>query len=378
MRGPWDPFADVSSPPPDPALPEIVLLAGFLGLNLARPDGRRVWLTPEAFALEDVAGALHLDAGADPLVPDGLNRVVYGDLVRDLRLAGFAVHALDFDFRRPVRDIAANLAAALATLGPDRRFVFVSHSMGALVAAVYPYVDPAWRSRVAGAIFLGGTLAGSFEVVKAALGQHPILARLALLSLPDTQADFAASMRTWPGMLDMLPDPALSPGGADAFDAASWPPSAAPAPALLAASRETRRLVEASPLFTLPCAQLLSLRFATTDAYAPGTLQPGHTGPGDGMVPARTASFGGMPVYRVDLPHTILPLDPKAIRGIAELAATGTTSLDRVTPEEIAGTEPLMDATLGVITEEYMKSRIGQAEQDGLSLVKLLLPTGCG
>lgn len=355
---PWDPFHDVDSPFVDPNLPEIVFIGGFLGLDLVRPDGVRIWLTPHSFILREVARALTLAPGAEPLVSGGLNRVVYGDLVRALRRAGFKVHAFNFDFRQSVLANAAELAAALHALGPPRRRVFVSHSMGALINAVYPYVDQAWQTQIERAIFLGGPLAGTFEVVEAALGSHPIIGRLSTLSLRDDPSDFAACMRTWPGMYDMLPDPLMFAGGENAFHEHGWLPGFAPAPVLLHMARETRRLVQTSPLFGIPCAQILSVRFATVDSYAPGPVAPGpRVAPGDGTVSLRTAMFGGVPVYRVESPHTLLPVDPKAIEGVIELCCTGQTSLPRVTPDLL--TEPLSmrDPTLEEISGAWVRAR---------------------
>ena len=366
----WDRFDDIIAPPPNPALPEIVFIAGFLGLHLSRPDGERVWLTPGQFALGDVAHALRLDNGAPALRPDGLNHIVYRNMVMDLRRAGFAVHALNFDFRKSVITIAEELRAALDALGPNRRFVFVSHSMGALVAAVYPHVDSAWRSRVERSIFLGGPLAGTFEVVDAGIGVHSIISRLAILSLRNDADDYAACMRTWPALYDMLPDPAHFPGGDAAFAEGRWPPHLAPPPARLAAARRTRDLITTSPLFTsVPCAQILSLRFATADTYAPGRVASAPAiAPGDGTVPARTATFGGVPAYRVDLPHTLIPLDPKAIRGVIELARTGVTSLPQVTPNEIRPRAEGREPTLEDIMSAYALTEIARVPSDGLSL----------
>lgn len=359
-QSPWDPFDDIASPPVDPSLPEIVFIGGFLGLDLVRPDGVRVWLTPDSFILRDVARALTISPGHDSgLVPGGLNRVVYGDIVRALRRAGFRVHALDFDFRQSVLASAADLASALVALGAGRRFVLVSHSMGALISAVYPYVDEAWRTRIERAIFLGGPLAGTFEVVEAALGSHPIIGRLSALSLRDDPADFAACMRTWPGMYDMLPDPLMFANGENAYHAHNWPPGFAPEPALLHMARETRRLVQTSPLFTIPCAQLLSVRYATVDGYAPGPVAPGpRLSPGDGTVSARTASFGGVPVYQVDSPHTLIPVDPKAIEGVIDLARTGHTRLPLVTADQLVGPLSMRDPTLEEITGAWARARM--------------------
>ncbi|MCA9298447.1 MAG: alpha/beta fold hydrolase, partial [Phycisphaerales bacterium] len=316
--------------------------------HLARPDGTRIWLTPPSFALRDVARDLTLDGTQEELSPDGLNEIIYADLVHDLRQEGFVVHAFAFDFRRRARDIAADLAEALIALGPDRRFVFVAHSMGAIVAAMYPYVDPDWEGRVERAIFLGGTLGGTFEVVDAALGHHPIIGRLSHLSMQNDPAEYAACMRTWPGLYDMLPDPSLFSGGEKAFDPEAWPDAIRPAKGLLEDAKKTREQLKTSPLFDIPTAQILSVRFSTADEYDSNGIGPAsRDAMGDGTVPARTAGFGGADVYRVELPHTLIPMDPAAIRAVIDLVTTGETELPRVTDDEkkgrVEGTEPTLD-----------------------------------
>jgi pimeloyl-ACP methyl ester carboxylesterase len=384
LPSPWDPFDDIASPAPDPALPEIVLLAGFLGLDLRRADGVRVWLTPESFVLRDVAAALTFAPDAPALVPAGLNRVVYGDLVRELRRAGFTVHAFSFDFRKPVVTLATELAAALAALTalrPSRRFAFVSHSMGALIAAVYPHIDAAWSARVERSIFLGGPLAGTFEAVEAALGTHPIINRLSKLSLRNDPADFAACMRSWPGLYDMLPDPVVFPGGEKAFHVEGWAPELAPEPVYLQFARETRRMVSTSPLFTIPCAQIVSVRYATVDGYAAGpVVAPGpRVAPGDATVSARTATFGGVPAYRVESPHTLLPVDPRAIEGVIELLRSGETKLPVVTAAQSAGPLSMREPTIEEIVGAYGKAEVAEAERGIVPLQDLcwlLAPKG--
>jgi hypothetical protein len=166
-------------------------------------------------------------------------------------------------------------------------------------------------------------------------------------------------MRTWPGLYDMLPDPAFFMGAERAFRASEWPPGFTPDPKLLDLASHTRHLVSTSPLFTIPCAQLLSLRFATVDGYAAGPITPGpRLAPGDGTVAARTASFGNVPVYRVDSPHTLLPVDPKAIDGVLELAQTGQTRLPLVTPDQLQGPLSMREPTLEEISAAWARARM--------------------
>lgn len=362
--GSWDLFDEIDQPEPTPGCPEVVVIAGFLGLHLARPDGFRIWLTPPAFALCDVATELSIDPAQPDLAPDGLNEIVYSDLVHDLRRAGIVTHAFAFDFRRPVRDVARDLAQALIAKGEGKRFVLVAHSMGALVAALYPDFDVDWQSRIERAIFLGGTVSGTFEVVDAARGAHPIIGRLSKLSAWNTPEGYAACMRTWPGLYDMLPDPAHFQGAARAFDASAWPDDERPHPDLLANAQKTRQDLSLGKLGAIPIAHLLSVRFSTADEYAEGEIGVGsRSAAGDGTVVARTLLGLGQDVYRVDLPHTLIPLDPAAIRAVIELVLGGTTSLPRVTEAEasarIHGAEPTLDE----IVFEYVKTTLAHPDR---------------
>lgn len=380
VKGHWDLFEEIDQPPADPSRPEVVLIAGFLGLHLATHGGQRVWLTPPAFALRDVATELGIGPGGLSLVPDGLNEIVYSEMVRGLRGAGLTTHAFAFDFRRSVAEVARDLAEALLALGPNRRFALVTHSLGALVASVYPLIDLDWMSRIDRVIHLGGTLPGTFEVVDAALGAHPIISRLSDLSLRNGPEDYAACMRSWPSLYEMLPDPALFEGGARAFEADAWAPELRPDPELLATALQTRDLVQKSPLAAVPTHHLLSVRFSTADGYAEGAIAPRRprTAAGDGTVSARAALSLGAPVHRVDLPHTLIPLDPKAIRGVIELVTTGETTLPRVTSEDagapIEGTEPTIDD----IVREYVGTTLLHPERIPhlLQLCLLLGPPG--
>jgi len=342
-------------------LPAIVLVPGFLGTNLARPGGARLWLSIGQMLLGDLATDMRFDGAGAPLLTDGLVELVYSDLLDGLGAAGLVVYTFPFDFRRSVFAAAADLAAfidAIARATGGKRFVLVAHSQGALVTALYPYVDSAWATRVERSILLGGPLCGTFDAVETAMGTHPLVERLGSHSLRDTTAEVGACLRTWPGLFSMLPDPETFEGGEAAFDGGAWAHGFSPPQAMLDEAREVRRKIKGSPLFhERPCAHLLSLRYHTADAYVPGLVLAGpRSAPGDGTVPACTASFQKIPAYHVDYPHQLLPLDPRAIRGIRDLAATGTTDLERVSEAQcnarlLTTTEPAQLALAASVLE---------------------------
>lgn len=320
---PWDAYQQHLA---EHGPPEIVLLPGFLGVDLVDEEGRRIWIAPERLVTSDLAAdLLH---GALDLRAERLNPVVYGELTLRLRGAGLVVHPFPFDFRAPLLDSARRLVDFVRALDRGRRYAFVSHSQGGLLAALYTRLEPAWKERIVASVFLGAPLAGTFEAVDCANGEHAFVGQMALLS-GLSPAELGRCFRSWPGLLDMLPDPDVFAGGERAFTPEAWGEGRAPDRGLLASALCTRRELSASTIEEIACAQILSVTFSTGDAYASGpaiAAQP-HRAAGDGTVAARTARFHGMPAYEAPLSHTLLAVDPVAHEGVIELLTTGATRL---------------------------------------------------
>ncbi|MFO0761194.1 MAG: hypothetical protein U0359_32245 [Byssovorax sp.] len=326
--------------------PDVVLLPGFVGMNMDDATGRRIWLDPLPIATGELASLFALDArgadDADPRLgvhPEGPIGFVYGRAIDALIEAGLAVHVFPLDFRRSVLDTAAELARFMQALAAERRgrrFIFFGHSMGAILATLYPYYDAAWESRIAAAIHVGGTLAGTFEPVEGLTGSHWFLE---VVGTGDRDRELAIrrSMSTWPGIFDMLPDPLSFPDAVDVYKAASWPEAVRPPQAWLDRVRdEVRPRVRESPLSRVPTYQLLSVDSPTVTSLA-WTSEGLAAGPmihaGDGTVAARTAHAGVSRALRVDFPHTFMPNDPGAIRAVIELARGASPSLPEITAE---------------------------------------------
>jgi pimeloyl-ACP methyl ester carboxylesterase len=323
MPLPWDAYRQHLA---EHGPPEIVLLPGFLGVDLVDGEGRRIWIAPGRLVTDDLAADLFY--GALDLRAERLNPAVYGELILRLRGAGLVVHPFPFDFRAPSLDGARRLVDFVAALDRGKRYAFVSHSQGGLLAALYARLEPAWKERIVASVFLGAPLAGTFEAVDCANGEHMFVAQMALAS-GLSRAELGCCFRSWPGLLDMLPDPEVFAGGERAFSPEAWGEGRAPDGDLLAAARRTRRELSASTIEQIACAQILSVTFSTGDAYAPGpTIAAApHRAAGDGTVAARTARWHGMPAYEAPLSHTLLAVDPAAHAGVVELLTTGATRL---------------------------------------------------
>ncbi|MEO7328499.1 MAG: hypothetical protein ABI193_07975 [Minicystis sp.] len=330
---PFPDAADAADAPRSNDLPDLVLLPGFMGMNLDDAFGRRLWLSPVPIATGDLASHLALDPSgttdATPglvVRPNGPIGFIYGRAIRAFQEAGLTVHVFPLEFRRSALDTTVEIKAFvewIISTRPGRRLVFVGHSMGAILAALYPHVDPAWEQRIAAAVFLGGTLAGSFEPVEGLTGTHWFLDVVGVRDLERERA-LRETMSTWPGIYSMLPDPLTFPEAAAVYDARAWPGPARPPQRRLDEIRDRLRpMVRDSPLRKVPTVQLMSVVCPTVDAitWDDGALRTGPmTAAGDGTVAARTAFLGVDAAYEVDFPHTFMPNDPKAIQAIIDIA----------------------------------------------------------
>ena len=366
-----DRLALAASTKPDPDLPAVILLPGFMGVHLNDASAGRVWLDPAAVLRGDLSARAALDAtGAadafpsERLVPDGLVRLVYADLIQALRAEGYAVHSFPFDFRRSVRastrllrDFVRDILAR--TKG---KIIFVAHSMGALLACLLPYHLPELASRLERTIFLGAPLGGSFDAVEAVTGTHWILPRLVALSPRESSRDFQASIATWPGVFGMLPDPEVFTGSGceRVFDRSQWPSAVPVRQALLDEGFALKTMLRESPLFRFgrPVTQLFATRYPTIGGLArdaDGALAAGpRTAQGDGVVAAFSAFPPGVSGYRTGFPHTLAPIEPAAIKAIVALIEHGECALEPIQTDNLRaelppGGAPDVQMALGLV-----------------------------
>lgn len=366
-----DRLALATSSAPDPDLPAVILLPGFMGVHLNDASAGRVWLDPASALRGDLSVRAALDATGEGdafpgehLVPDGLVRLVYADLIQALRARGHAVHSFLFDFRRSVRATTLLLRDFVRDILARSRgkVIFVGHSMGALLACLLPYHLPELAERVEQTIFLGAPLGGSFDAVEAVTGTHWILPRLVALSPDEQSRDFQASIATWPGVFGMLPDPEAFTGCAceRVFDSAQWPSPVPVRQSLLDEGLKVKSMLRESPLFRLgrPVTQLFATRYPTIASLArdaDGALAAGpRTAQGDGVVAAFSAFPAGVTGYRTGFPHTLAPIEPAAIEAVVALIQTGECALEPIQTDDLraevpAGGAPDVQMALGLV-----------------------------
>ena len=327
----------------EPVEASTFFLPGILGSTLRSPQGDLRWLAPADVALGRLPARLGLDVAPD-LYADGVLDVAYGPWVTALRAAG-PVRVVPYDWRRSIEQAARDLARVLdGAGGPVLRLV--AHSMGCLVALVAAARSPASFARVQRAVLVAPPLGGAFAAVQAILGGGPVIESLTL-GLRDP-APLQRMVAGFPGLLELLPDPAVFGASAMLDGASPWPLTVgAPrvdGPALARLRADWRR----SPLW--PRAHLL---LGTTTCTA-GPLNRRENGvlhmndvdsgglPGDGTVPARSAWPGPeSPARRGDWQvcslHFLQPLDPAVWAASLSLLRRDDCLLARFTHEDAAG-----------------------------------------
>ncbi len=368
-------------------LPDLVILPGFVGMNMDDAAGRRVWLSSLPIATGELAPRLALDpSGTTDAVaglgvrPNGPIGFVYGRSIHAFQEAGLMVHVFPLECRQDVLASTAQLAdfvRGVAIARPGKRFVFVGHSMGAILAALYPTFAPDWEGHLAAAVFCGGTLAGTFEPVEALTGTHWFLQ---VIGVGDEEKERAIrrAMSTWPGLFSMLPDPQSFPEAVAVYDARSWPEEVRPPQEWLDHVRdEVRPRVRESPLARIPTAQLLSITCPTVDSlgWAADGLRAGPmNAAGDGTVPARTSLAGVREAFEVDFPHTFMPNDPKAIQAILDIARGGWPALPTISAERAAARVPFALPPPVTMAKTMLESVAHRALSGQLGLDDLFWP----
>jgi hypothetical protein len=331
-----------------------------------RPGGPRVYVLPglmgsrigsRGVLLDDVLWVDLLEIAAGHLtrlaLPAGARLAALGamwlnslKLKLSLRIAGFDTHLHAYDWRRSVGELAAELNARLeADLGKGSALL-VGHSMGGVVARVA--LGRQRTARITRVVQLGAPNHGSFAPVLALRGVYPTVRKLAALDRRHSAEDLARVVfRTLPALHELLPDPRLA-GGANLFDAASWPADALrPDAGLLEAAAAEQA---AWPEPDERCLHIAGVRQDTViAAKLRGTELEYLLSPqGDATVPLALAVRPGQPAWYVGEKHGGLPNNGRVIAAVVDLLRHGKTERlpQRTTLARLRTTRPLSEAAL--------------------------------
>ncbi len=281
----------------------IYILPGIMGSKLSvRSDLRDnlIWFDPASIALGQVE-KLKYRPGKDNVFASGVFWAAYGWLRLKLNVAGYKTRFPPFDWRHPTIELGDALYKQILADG-DSDVTLIAHSMGGLVARQIAKLD-ASAKKISRIITLGTPNNGSYSPVQVFRNVHSMVAKLDRLDPLHSAEDIIQDvLRDFPGLVEMMPDPALRPSE-NYFDHANWPNSGTrPVQKVLDAALEAHNGL---PLPDDRFYQIIGIGEKTiVSAEKTGNeLQFRYSLDGDGTVPRDLAEMDGLPKTFVEESH---------------------------------------------------------------------------
>ena len=304
--------------------PRVLILPGVMGsrLGVEIPGwfDDVVWVDPLEIAFGGVGRLALPDGGRIRAL--GVMLFSYLALKYRLRREGFDARFHPFDWRRSLRELGDELAQAIED-GPETTHV-VAHSMGGLVARSALRRPHGKLGRL---VMLGTPNHGSFAVVEAFRGAHPVVRKIDFLD-PTRSAERLARevFGGFTGLLEMIPAPERY--GVDLFDPAVWPDDGPrPDAAALEAARGVRSELPADH------PQLYVIAGADRETIVGARVEDGRfvyetSLEGDGSVPLSSAVIASaQATYYVAEDHGALANNRRVAEAVGSILATGATTV---------------------------------------------------
>ncbi len=308
----------LTAPPPGSARSDVVFIVpGIMG-SMLNVEGHRTWVDLPRLINGDFS-RLRYPALVSP---EGISHGTYAALYRDLQQR-CDVGLFPFDWRAPILDSSRKLAQLVQhQLDRGRRVHLVAHSMGSLVsrgiAAVAPEVHQKFLQQKGQLIMMGPPLLGSWEALASLRGENQLVNMLALFDRKHRESEVLEVMRSFPGLLAMLPhEDTLW------WKAESWGVADDHFPEVLAGAQR-----EAEQLDRVEWTEGSSLILGTAPRTRAGWKEDrwmwgseeGSAGEGDGTVPYTCSNPKGIfRAWYVDSAHGDIPNNGTAIRLIRSL-----------------------------------------------------------
>ncbi len=309
--------------------PRVLILPGIMGSKLGRerkllPDDV-IWIDPVDFAFGRL---LELALPSKPgIVPLGVILLAYLKLKLRLKIAGFDVDFVPFDWRLSLVDLGATLANRLVAESASKVHL-VAHSMGGLVARAAIKQSAPASKKIARLVMLGTPNFGSFSPVQALRATHSTVGTIAALDqVSDAKALASKVFATLPGLHEMLPSPdRWNP--VDLYKTSTWTADApVPKQAMLTAARAVQKaaLAAADERFVL----VAGVNQETTVGLRVenGSFVYELSREGDGTVPLLFAELPGTRTYYVEESHGSLPNNGRVESAVIDLLRNGETTL---------------------------------------------------
>ncbi|MBY6068816.1 trypsin-like peptidase domain-containing protein [Leisingera aquaemixtae] len=306
--------------------PNVYILPGIMGSKLsARVGGNDdlIWFDPVDIGRGGVA-RLEFGKEPDPVVASGTFWAAYGTLRLRLRVRGYSVKFLPYDWRKSISDIADELRSKVEG-NEDHGAVLVAHSMGGLVARQIAALDT--DEVVKRVVTIGTPNFGSYSPVQVFRVASDMLNKIGWLDQKHTPSDIAKKyLRHFPGLVEMMPDPSKRPSELY-YDASYWPNGGArPNKSTLESA-----LAAKSKLPTPDYRFHQIIGFGQETAVAADNngseLTYSYSNRGDGTVPVDLAQVKHVPQYFVEDTHAGMLNRQDVARAVDDLIANGETNV---------------------------------------------------
>jgi pimeloyl-ACP methyl ester carboxylesterase len=298
---------------------QVFVLPGIMGSQLGRKraapwPANLLWLDPE----DIVAGRLSELRLPDRDTLTMLGAISYSYLALKLRLrvAGFAVTIVDYDWRPSILTAAAQLAGQLRASNAAR-LLLVTHSMGGLVARAALALPG--LERVTRIVNLAAPHQGTLAPVQALRGTYPTVRRLAALDTLHSAERLAHDVfSSFPSLYEMFPVPGVLTD-IDLFAPEQWPQGEPqPDAQLLGAARQfAARLAPGDERHA--CIIGTGQRTATGLARVQNDFVYEITSAGDGTVPSACAALDGADNRYINCEHSGLPRNEQVAQAVVAL-----------------------------------------------------------
>jgi pimeloyl-ACP methyl ester carboxylesterase len=325
--------------------PVVFLLPGIMGSHLAIGDNR-IWIDPVDLAF---GGLSQLNIKAEGVRAEAPVSMAYGDLVKFLAHSHEVV-PFAYDWRISLLAEANRLADAIEvklneTEPRNHPVSIIAHSMGGLLARAMIATHPETWARLCKhpdtrLIMLGTPNGGSYIVPLVFTGRESMVKQLAMVDFTNNQSDLLEILRSYPGLMQMLP---VTETDSDFFSAETWlrlravddqnREWIAPDASVLEMARVFRNLIDSKPT-------IVPDRMCYVAGIAPATpaaleivkdeqgnedLLAQASPEGDGRVLWSTGRLAGVKTWYMQAIHGDLADHEPAFAAIRELLERGTT-----------------------------------------------------
>lgn len=376
--------------------PVVFVIPGLMATHLKRNDAR-IWLDIGALADGKLADlALTREKDGDGVIAEEVVAANYQALL-DFLGKRFQIVTFPYDWRHSVltegERLAVEVEAELRRLDGDRPVHLLAHSQGGLVARAMIAQHPdTWKQitrRGGQLVMLGTPNLGTYTALQLLTGQAPAAQMLQMLD-PAGDADaIARIMRTFPGLIEMLPDVVES----NIWDVAWWDKHATIAFEERSAFAKLLRDAKQSRATLAGAIDVEHMRYVAgtaaetlTGVRIDGeTLIYQATAAGDGVVPHRLGLLDGVPTWYMDAAHGDLANYQKAFAAIADLLENGTTNMLHsssstrglgIVAYDVHDTEPILFPTENELAAAATGSSMPTPEREDIMTLQLSVAHG--